>query len=381
MLFSKKAHDECFLICDIGSGSVALALVSESQKREVLLLKRSRIGVHENPKRRKDDTDSISALKQMSKEFSAQLHELQKTRPFYMKRAHIVFSSPWYISKTIAKEIKKDRPFVLDSHVLSEIIDQEEKHFEQLVASDHSDRYSGKGIHMIEREVMRVALNGYSTTDPYLKKASRINFSLYMGIIAYDFLLTVDTILRNTFHLSKVTAHTFPLLAYKAISEIYPHEKHFVIIDFGAEATDVSFVEEGVIISSESFSFGRSHIIQNISKDLAVPIDVAESYIKMMKEGVLETETAQDVTHSISKSLVFWIERWNDMCLRNNCADIQSKKIHITIKNDVSSFVTEVIQKELHCEVFVLSSDSTGLKVSFKGVPYDASVAVSAIAL
>jgi hypothetical protein len=379
MLFRKSTSD-LFLMCDIGSGSVALALVDAGETPAKVLLTTRQLAVFANaPTYIAKQALLIKTLDTLGKQFQASIRPiLEKKKVRHMHDAHIVFSSPWYLSKTTVQSIHKETEFILDSRSLGQVIEDEEKKFEAEVSHSSNTRFSKRDIHMIEREIMRVLLNGYETDNPYFKKVKQVDFCLYMSIVPHDFLFGVDASLRSHFHVHTVQAHSFPLVCYESVAVMFPHETDLILIDAGGETTDVTIVRNNAIEASESFPYGRNEALKSIAKGLSVPCDVAASYLQMMHDGTLEKDIETSVQTQIDRVSSFWLERFQEV--RGVIPDGKIlKRIFLTAKDDFAPILTKALTEQAKCQVFSVNDELMKGHILYADMANDPSVLLGAL--
>lgn len=381
-MFFKKNVSDVFLLCDVGSNSIGLALIdARMQKIKVLFSERTLANFSSVKTYIEKQALLTYTLQTSEKEFLHSIKPiLDKLDISHLHDAYIVFSSPWYFSKTTMLCIEKDAEFMLDSHSLGQVIDDEEKKFENEIARSDNTRFSKRDIHMIDREIMRVLINGYETSNPYFKKVKKMEFCLYMSIVPHDFLSKVDELLRTHFHVNTVTAYSFPLVCYEAVLSMFPHEKNLILIDAGGETTDVTVVNNGAIEVSESFPYGRNEAVKSIAQGMRVPVDVATSYLQMMQEKTLEAQIEQILLKEIERVTLFWFERW--LVIRNAMPqNSNSKRIFLTAKDDFAPMLSKVLKEKGGYEVFSATDELLHNFIEHKEYALDPSVALEAVML
>lgn len=230
----------------------------------------------------------------------------QGIREKKVEKVFLTLASPWFSAKASAVSIAKDEPFILDEKTIADAVRDEEKKFEGDAIKGLYEQVRGQDIRMIEREVVRVLLNGYETKTPYDKYAKSAELSLYMSIIPERILAGVQKLAKDHLHTDSVLFHTFPLSFFTAITRLFPHNDDFLLIDIAGESTDISVVRNGTIEHTSASPIGRNAMLRTIMEDLHVAEEIAFSYLHLdATEGASGDHKAR-LEASITKYMDIW---------------------------------------------------------------------------
>ena len=99
---------------------------------------------------------------------------------------------------------------------------------------------------------------------------------------------------------------TFPIVFYRSLNDLFPHERDYILIDAAGESTDVSEIRNGVIEHSYTFSHGKNELIRNFMKNLNVGEEIAKSYLHLSESQNANQDTMSHVDSVIAKDSLLW---------------------------------------------------------------------------
>ncbi len=374
------------LICDIGSASVAIAVVDSSKSIPHIVFSETvplLIGESFNQSELEKNVYLYfsQAVASVSSALQKELSALPDKR---ITHASIVFSSPWYATKISTVIIEKSKAFLLDEKTVEDIIFDEERKFEQEALSGGYAAHFKQDLHVIERELVRVKLNGYETTNPYLKKVLHAELSIGMSLVPHKLLLTLVTMLKDTFHIEHSRSYTFPLVSFGTISTLFPHDTDFISLDITGEMTDVTYVEDHSIIGSHSFPFGRNELVRNVCTKLGISPDLALSYFSLQTAGTLDAEVQKALQGVLGSYLHTWYGVLEKTPVFIRAKEKGTKRIFLTAHADVSDIFMNYIIKDSRDHFLPLFISDTALDpfISYeKHVTHDPFIAIDTLFL
>jgi|GEM_PF-1205099 len=333
---NKKAN--LSLVCDIGSATVSVAVIDFAEVKPVILFTTivpiKIEGVYDA---KKLESNLLSYFKEalinIRVAFQSELKNLSEKQ---IHKAILIFSSPWYIAKTRTISVKKERAFFLDTNTVEDLINTEEKKFEHEVISGVYENIGNRDVRMIERELVRMKLNGYETTDPYMKKVRDAELSLYMSLVPHTMLKALTDLLADKMHVGLVKAFTFPLVSFGAIRKLFPHEANYFLVDVAGEMTDVTCIRERIIIGSKPFATGRNALIREIAKKMKVSSEIALSYMTMYANDALEDVVKKELQYTLDIFFADWKKKYMQIIKSFNSSVSDGGKVFLSVHSDVS---------------------------------------------
>jgi cell division ATPase FtsA len=267
---NKKNKKEVVLILDIGSGSVAGSFVEFNigQDPRVLYVKRVPIKLFltlSGERFKKAMLESLSiTLNDLNKNGLRQLESYSNNR---VKKVYCSLASPWFVSQTKTLVVKEDKEFTITAKFISDLLQKEEDSFE----NSNLSKYSSNKRHaseVIERKLIDVRLNGYKVKDPIGKKAQSAEFDIFLSMSQATILDSIEDVLSKYFLTEEINFHSFTLVSFSAIRDIYESVSSFLFLDITGEVTDISIIKLGTILKTASFPVGKNSVIREVTKTL-----------------------------------------------------------------------------------------------------------------
>lgn len=385
-MFLDNSSSPLKLVCDIGSATVALALVDTSKTTpEILFTTKVPMVVQEIFDQDKLEQALIAFFDQAVKKVTDALHSELAHIPFkHIGSASLVFSSPWYATKISTIVMQKDEPFLLDQRGVEEIVEQEEKKFEQEALHGAYSNLGKRDMHVIERELIRVKLNGYETASPYLKKVSNAELSVAMSLVPHNLLLSLVTILKDTLHITRTKSFTFPLVSFGAMQTLFPHETDFLLVDVTGETTDISYIEDNIIVGSHSFTLARNSLIRTVSEKLQLPSDMTLSHLSLYAKGTLEASEKDKMATILDGYFMRFNEIFSKAPIVLRAKEKGVVRVFLTVNDDVADiFMVQFGKPELkRFSPFLISDTALDPFVVYsKHIPHDPFLSVETIFL
>jgi len=248
-----------------------------------------------------------------------------------------VLSSPWYHSIMRDITLQKETPFVFNTKLADELTKKEVDLFLESYRLNNKD--TGSKEIPIEMKTMSVSLNGYEVNDPYNKKASSLDISLFISISEESFIHKVEEAIMSHFHFESIKYSSFLMASFVVARDMFINQDKFLLINIGGEITDISMIKKNVIRDSVSFPMGYNFMIRGLAKDLNMSIEEARSFLSLYKDN--------HGSDSTNKSLENSIETLKNTWLNNLSHDISiPATIFITIDQDLFDFFSEIIKAE-----------------------------------
>jgi hypothetical protein len=161
-------------------------------------------------------------------------------------RVLVTITAPWQYSVVYSKTIEKEKPFIFSKEVLHETEKEAPKGVE--------------GYTQVSEMIIATLLNGYEVQNPFGKKASRAELIMLSSSVEDATREIVEKAVRKSLHQHHISWNAFMPEAYLVFRNLYPHQRDFLIMDVGNEATDVLLVKHGLLISATCMPHGVGEI-------------------------------------------------------------------------------------------------------------------------
>lgn len=346
-LFSKVEKKQISLIYDIGSGSVAGALVelSKGENPRIIYSKRIPVNIQE-------DLDSGILQKNLLKSLDEVSEKINKEGlqhlNFKRKRGRKIDSvtctlaSPWFVSQTKEIKIAKDQPFTVTKSLINKLIERETDKFQD----SQLGKFKNDSSEVIERKFTEIKINDYETKNPYGKKATEVDLALFMSIAPSDLLDEIEDVVSKYFFFDYIKFHSFALVSFSAIRDIHERIKDFVLLDITAEVTDVSIVKRGAVLETGSFPLGQNFLIRAVTKSLKTVPHEAISSLRRYLRGEMNEKGASTLQKILSKAKEKWLKSFQDILVKLSAESYIPRTIFFMTDDDLAPWFAEVIKSE-----------------------------------
>lgn len=351
MKFWSTSKSKLAVICDVGTASVSVGLVQymSDDKPKILYTLRVPITIQDKPNIKDLPLVIERYLDEAFHELSLDIHNKDEIRNLKSKKidtVHVIFSSPWFVTKTQSIHIENSKPKPLQKNDVERHIETEEKIFEE-ECLNRTDLYFGRvDITMIERELVKIKLNGYETSSPYLNDVKHSELTLYMSIVPHHILVDIKERSHSYFHTDSVTFNTFPLALFNTVNKLFTHEEDYLLIDIEGENTDCTIVRDGILENSTTFPIGKNSLIRSIANKFGVTPEIALSYLEMLSTDSLEEHIRDDVKAQTKDSIGLWYTE-----LTKNLENLSNKrriptKVFVTLDQSTAHIYLDSLKNE-----------------------------------
>ena len=327
------------LICDIGSGSVAVAFVEFLKGSVSNVLFSERIALSAL---RTDSSEGMHSA--LSKEFQEVLSQaLDHAVAKGIKPAHIscFYSSPWFVAQTHVLKLKQKEPFVFSEEVLKKMIDDGERQF----VSGSENPLSSQDVNLIERRITRIKLNGYETHKPFGKEASSAEISVFLAGISKETMKNVEDCISRMWRGVQIEHHTTALAAFAVIRSFYNTYSSFAVLHISSGVTDVSLISDGCLADTVSFPIGKKTIIKRIEETCGMDHELASSALSLYVKDHAHEEHMSELEVAVDSARKDWFTH-----LERSFSEILKTTpvppiLYIVADDDMVSFFESFLQK------------------------------------
>ncbi|MBP7741593.1 MAG: hypothetical protein KA104_02810 [Candidatus Pacebacteria bacterium] len=239
-LFSKKA--ESVVLFDIGSSSVggAYLRIVEGQAPQLCYTARVPLELREGESVTETMIRGLHELCDlMIREGAAALHREAGHAHIDLVLASV--SGPWQETEVRIVSLQEKRPFLFTRALMEKAVRAKEPSAGRMIS---------------DTSVISTTLNGYETEHPWGKRALRADLTVLTSTIDKFAAKEITKAIRKAFHSHKLELTAFAPVAYAVVSDMYPLQKDFVVLDVSGTATDAMLVKKGVIAGVRSLPQG-----------------------------------------------------------------------------------------------------------------------------
>lgn len=342
-LFSlNKPAKHIELICNIGSSSVGVAFVEFVKGLTPSVLFSERVLFSSF---RVDSSSGIQSalLKDFQEVLSRALnHAVEKN----IKPAHIscFYSSPWFIAQAHVLKLKQKEPFVFSEKTLKKIIDDGRSKF-LFTEGENENTLSSNNTVLIERRITSIKLNGYETHNPFGKKASSAEVSVFHGALSKEGLESVESCIKRVWRGVPLEHHTAALASFAVIRNLYDTQNSFLILHISSGVTDISLVSDGCLLEAMSFPIGKKTITNRLEEACGLDHELARSALSLYIKSKIHEEYSnklEPIIESVRKDWFTHLEHsFGEILKKNSIPSV----LYIVADEDMVSFFESFIQK------------------------------------
>ncbi len=291
-----------FAVFDISSSSVAGAHALTAGRKgtsKTTILASARIDLA-----LQEDLNIERFVSETANHLSEVVATIQQQDSHHPEYIQVILASPWYSSQTRTISYKKNAPFTCTQKLVDSLVDKEIEHV--LRNEEGSFGSFGDESLIVEKQLSLVKLNGYTTTDPFGKKAEQLEIVLTLTVAPKPVLDRFTDVLRRAYGTRKIGYTTGAFTTYIVARDTISIQDECVVVDVGEEVTDVAFIKDGFLLYQHSFPCGTYALYRALAshsnRDLHETRAVLEAYR-------LRTLAAKP-TKAVEKSFTSFAEEW-----------------------------------------------------------------------
>lgn len=385
--FSPKS--ELALVFDIGSSSVGAGLLqlTRGETARVIHSVREFIPYQEKVDPDKLFRDMIETLKQAHQKIITEgATRLAGTgsRHVNARRAFYSFASPWSITQTKTLSVKREKSFVFTHEFLNSLLLDEEEKFKKSAIG--SQKIFPEALKVIERRIVQTRLNGYDIKNPFGQIVTTADISYFTSIVPKSVLDKTLEISHSSHPSKNIKVFAFPLIAYSGLRDVFPNENDFICVRIGGEISDVSIIEDGLIIESASFPGGQNPIIKNFSEKTGLVGGEVMSFLKLYAAGHAEESIVTKYQPILSALMQKWVDNFRSVLENLQGGMFLPQKVFLFMDGDLALFFIKALGEDTvknsrnldaSFDVTLFSTDSLKSFLAWNdGAPRDSLIAV-----
>lgn len=290
----------------VGSGGVSGVCVKEDPHGTVTIVHghRSDVPIREHVQAQTLEQHTSEAIERV-------LTNIHTSVKGHTARVDVVLTSPWFSAHTKNILIEHKEPFFVTKKLIDDVIAKEIAMLKKAT--------SGQDV-VVEQKVTRIRLNGYETNDPYSKKVTQCEISLFVSFAAQSFVTKITAAIQKIISPHRIAFHSFPYVSFSVMSRIWHTDHYFAYVDVGAEVTEVMCSNGGALSESFSFPLGTNHIVRAIAKKRETPHELALSMLSLYGRGAADGETSVSIDSIFSPLREEWVA-YIDQIIRDSGGD------------------------------------------------------------
>lgn len=308
-LFSSKQDVRFVYLFHIGSAEVRAALVriEVGKPSEIIYSTASHIPFLELTDRERYERAMLATLLEVTvrvtSEKISQLSSHVRNKLEYI----CVLSSPWFVEATNTIVLKKTKPFVVTPALIDELGKKEEERFLQEISTPNTKNTSAE----VERELLSIQLNGYETGSFYDKKTQELRCVFHFSNTSEKLRSHIHEALSQHQGSNHITFMSSTFMAYRALGILLPQEKNYIQVVVSGECTDLSLVEHGLFLETQTFPHGTRSVLREMTTKSKMSMEEAESRVGLYFSNKQALRT--DDAYAIFKKA---FDTWSNLFLK-----------------------------------------------------------------
>ena len=375
-LFGEQTKNaEVSLILDIGSASVAGALVLFEKRKQprVLYITRIPITVSDSPEEHDFTKSMLSFVKRAIEDVSIkgiQHLNFRKLSKKDIRRVFCIYASPWFASETKTINIKNSEPKKITKKMVEDLVNKEKSLLtKNLGISDESS--------VIEQKIISTKLNGYLTSNPYDKEVLDVEMTIFLGVVPTNIIDSIENAVRSVLHPDDIVHHSFSLVAYRTITDVFQADSNSIVLDVTGEVTDITVIEDDVIVHTASVPFGRNTLVRAIAREKKANSDIALSLLHLYSNDRAESKLYTEIDAIVADVHQKWKKETEKIL-----PDLSGKTIFVTTDEDLAPIFKKYITYNDPNKVIILNEEHfKSLVTTEKNIKGDSFVSTAALFL
>lgn len=286
-------------VFDIGSESVGVAIIESipGEKYPTILFSHR---VHMRiTKRELSMGDRVRMMKETL--FSASLiisrDGLEALR-LHNKHAHIdkmlvSCSAPW--SYTVSRNVayQGEEELKISRDLIDDLVASAEAEIQKQL--ENGETPSELTYDIVERATIDVRVNDYPVLHPIGLRGKEISLAHVTGLIPREVVTALKEVEEKVFPGTTMHAHTFMLVMYCVLRDIYAEHAAMTIIHVTGDTTEFGIVEGDTLVESVSAPVGLESIVRSMMTDERETAKEMYALLELFSNGGLSADVAPTV--------------------------------------------------------------------------------------
>lgn len=298
-------------VFDISSSSVAGAHVLIPKGETIEKTKASLLAHTRSHAALREDITIERFVDQTIEQIDKVVTLLQKADHHHPHYVQILLASPWFFSQTRTITMKRTAPFVCTQKVIDDLVEKEVAY----IMEHDMERFGsfGKDGTIIEKQLSGIKLNGYSTNNPFGKKAESIEIVLVVTVSPKMIIDRFKSVLGKYYGHTPIGFTTSPYATYIVTRDYLKAPQEVMIVDVGEEITDVAFIKNGLFLYQHSFPVGMYELYRTLVKHNVSSVVEAEALLETFRLGKISETEKPIVQKSLDQYGAVWQKSFEEV--------------------------------------------------------------------
>jgi cell division ATPase FtsA len=296
-LFHRNGDGPAFgALIDIGSGTVGVAIVASNSKEKLptilytkrIMMRVAKQGTHKSEDVRRVREALFSAALALSQEGQQALFAHNPRAK--ITKLYVTCSSPW--SYTVARNVRyeDDESFKVTQSVIDDLVQSAES--EILSHLEEHSYINEKEFEVVERATVDITVNDYTVASPLHLSGTTLGLSHIAGVVPKELMEALHEVQSKLFPNTELRVHTYMLVMYCVMRDLFPRLHSLCIVDITGEATEFGIVENNLLIENTFAPYGSNTFIRDAMHASGKPMSDISTSIQAQADMHM-TESAE----------------------------------------------------------------------------------------
>ena len=297
------------ILIDISSGSVGVGIIESAPNKSLSkLLYTQRTEMRVNTHTKSDTHTDVERIKEvlLSSALTLANDGLRILREHnenaIITSFFVTCSSPW--AYTIARNVRyeNDMSFKITKSIVQELIQSAENEILSTIR-EHAHIQTHE-FQIVEKATVDITVNDYSVINPFNLNGKMLSLSHIVGLVPTDILSSISEIQDKLFPHTHLRTHTFMLVAYCVLRDLFPKSHSMCIIDITGEVTEFGIIENNLLVENSFIQQGCNALLRDVSKSSGKPItDIRTSLYEAEKHNTFDLKMYESFSASYTESV------------------------------------------------------------------------------
>ena len=333
--FSTKIEEEVIAVLDISSGSVSGALFLKDRKKLPFILATASKKI-----RTRESVNASVLQKEIMETIDHICAELQKNALIKPSKIYCVLSVPWAHGELRSIHLKKEKEFQFTENYAQKLILAEITKLQNEIKKD---------LQIIDKKITKVSLNGYNVKSPHGQKTTSAVLEIFLSFANKNLIHDIEDKVHKTFK-SKIFFTSQMMADFVFARDSMTSSKDALILNIGAEVTEVVFNKGDYMTSTAFFPYGANNLIRSMALKLGKSLGETESLFRLYNDNSLDMQSEE----LIEGAATFATDAWQSYLKRVLSEVLPTRHLPQTVfvlaPQEVASWIGSKISNEFFPE-------------------------------
>ncbi len=290
-LFFSKNEDEIAAVLDINSGSVAGAIILKNKKTLPIIIATSRVNF-----RLTNIPDGTRLEREMLAALDEVCQDLQSKTGKRPEKVYAVLSTPWSHGELRTINYAKPEEFRFTEVFANKFV---KKELDEYIKENSTLR------HVIDKRISRITLNGYAVEAPKGQAAREVTLDMFLSLSSQALVSSIEDRVHKTWK-SRIAFTSQIFSDFVFVRDVFDAKNDFVIINIGAEVTEVMITKNDQLEGTAFFPYGSRNIVRAISVQLNRSVYESQSLFSLYGEELLSLDNSPFIREAVENAGEIW---------------------------------------------------------------------------